>query len=101
MKALVGAFNQEKALVGTFSVIVQPVVEPIDRFAALDLTLPCLLQVALCASGRVSWRRAVLHVVAQYLGAGLGGAAVLGLYWDALRWHESQTGGYRWGQSRS
>ena len=35
MKALVGAFNQEKALVGAFSVIVQPVVEPIDRFTAL------------------------------------------------------------------
>ena len=36
MKALVGAFNQEKALVGAFSVIVQPVVEPMDRFAALN-----------------------------------------------------------------
>ena len=35
MKALVGAFNQEKALVGASSVIVQPVVEPMDRFAAL------------------------------------------------------------------
>ena len=35
MKALVGAFNQEKALVGSFSVIVQPVVEPMDRFTAL------------------------------------------------------------------
>ena len=35
MKALVGAFNQEKALVGAFSVIVQPVVEPMDWFAAL------------------------------------------------------------------
>ena len=35
MKAVVGAFNQEKALVGAFSVIVQPVVEPMDRFAAL------------------------------------------------------------------
>ena len=35
MKALVGAFNQEKALVGAFSVIVKPVVEPMDRFAAL------------------------------------------------------------------
>ena len=35
MKALVGAFNQEKALVGAFSVIVQPVVELMDRFAAL------------------------------------------------------------------
>ena len=28
-------FHQEKALVGAFSVIVQPVVEPMDRFAAL------------------------------------------------------------------
>ena len=36
MKALVGAFNQEKALVA-FSVIVQPVVEPMDRFTALVL----------------------------------------------------------------
>ena len=35
MKALEGAFNQEKALVGAFSVIVQPVVEPMDRFTAL------------------------------------------------------------------
>ena len=37
MKALVGPFNQEKALVvvGAFSVIVQPVVEPMDRFTAL------------------------------------------------------------------
>ena len=35
MKALVGAFNQEKALVGAFSVIVQPVVEPMDRFTTL------------------------------------------------------------------
>ena len=39
MKALVGAFNQEKALVGAFSVIVQPVVEPMDRFTALVMTL--------------------------------------------------------------
>ena len=38
VKALVGAFNQEKALVGAFSVIVQPVVEPMDRFTALVLT---------------------------------------------------------------
>ena len=35
MKALVGTFNQEKALVGAFSVIVQPVVELMDRFTAL------------------------------------------------------------------
>ena len=39
MKALVGAFNQEKALVGAFSVIVQTVVEPMDRFTALLLIL--------------------------------------------------------------
>ena len=38
MKALVGTFNQEKALVGAFSVIVQPVVEPMDRFAELIVT---------------------------------------------------------------
>ena len=37
MKAVVAAFNQEKAL-GAFSVIVQPVVEPMDRFAALPDT---------------------------------------------------------------
>ena len=35
MKAVVAAFNQKKALVGAFSVIVQPVVEPMDRFTAL------------------------------------------------------------------
>ena len=37
VKALVAAFNQEKALVGAFSVIVQPVVEPMDRFTALEI----------------------------------------------------------------
>ena len=35
MKALVGAFNQEKALVGAFSVIVKPVVEPMEHYTAL------------------------------------------------------------------
>ena len=35
MKAVVAAFNQEKALVGAFSEIVQPVVEPMDRLTAL------------------------------------------------------------------
>ena len=38
MKALVGAFSQEKALVGAFSVIVQRVVEPMDGFTALVYT---------------------------------------------------------------
>ena len=40
MKALVGAFNQEKALVGAFSVIVQPVVEPMEHYTALAAS-PC------------------------------------------------------------
>ena len=35
MKALVGTFNQEKALVGAFSVILQPVVEPMEHYTAL------------------------------------------------------------------
>ena len=39
MTAVVAAFNQEKALVGAFSVIVQPVVEPMDRFTALPRTV--------------------------------------------------------------
>ena len=38
MKALVGAFNQEKALVGAFSVIIQPVVEPMEHYTALLIT---------------------------------------------------------------
>ena len=46
MKELVGAFNQEKALVGAFSVIVQPVVEPMEHYTALirnytDLGVMC------------------------------------------------------------
>ena len=44
---LVGAFNQEKALVGAFSVIVQPVVEPMEHYTALPggaaALLPCCL----------------------------------------------------------
>ena len=39
MKALVGAFNQEKALVGAFSVIVQTVVEPMEHYTALIVYL--------------------------------------------------------------
>ena len=35
MKAVVAAFNQEKALVGAFSVIVQPVVDPMEHYTAL------------------------------------------------------------------
>ena len=47
MKALVGAFNQEKALVGAFSVIVQPVVELMDRFAALIVVSPVAMTLLL------------------------------------------------------
>ena len=39
MKAVVAAFNQEKALVGAFSVIVQQVVEPMEHYTALNTTL--------------------------------------------------------------
>ena len=39
MKALVGAFNHEKALVGALSMVVQLVVEPMDRFTALLRTV--------------------------------------------------------------
>ena len=64
MKALVGAFNQEKALVRAFSVSVQPVVEPMDRFTAL---VWCGIMSGVCAtaaapqlagvtSGRVRFR---------------------------------------------
>ena len=51
MKALVGAFNQEKALVGAFSVIVQPVVEPMEHYTAL-LINPWLCHViVVCNAG--------------------------------------------------
>ena len=53
MKALVGAFNQEKALVGAFSVIVQSVVEPMDRFTAL-VHIYSILHSAFQLSDRVS-----------------------------------------------
>ena len=39
MKAVVADFNQEKALVGAFSVIVQPVVEPMEHYIALVLII--------------------------------------------------------------
>ena len=38
MKALVGTFNQEKALGGAFSVIGQPVVEPMEHYTAIIRT---------------------------------------------------------------
>ena len=51
MKAVVAAFNQEEALVGDFSVIVQPVVEPIDRFTAL-VTSRSLMSTTISVRGR-------------------------------------------------
>ena len=42
MKALVGAFKQEKALVEAFSVIVQPVVEPMEHYTALVVGVEAL-----------------------------------------------------------
>ena len=39
MKAVVAAFNQEKDLVGAFSVIVQPVVDPMEHHTALPVTV--------------------------------------------------------------
>ena len=46
MKALVGAFNQEKALVGAFSVIVHCTTSPINRFAALEINYLLSLEAA-------------------------------------------------------
>ena len=60
MKALVGAFNQEKALVGAFSLIVQPVVEPMDQFAALHRT-------AAAAAAAVSTRGATTFQISQHV----------------------------------
>ena len=56
MKAVVAAFNQEKALVGAFSVIVQPVVEPMDRFAALVFWLTKMTNVQFLVSVAVHHR---------------------------------------------
>ena len=69
MKAVVAAFNQEKALVGAFSVIVQLVVEPIEHYTALVNTFLLYLELLLEVIGdkqpvgRVGVRtRALLHV---------------------------------------
>ena len=49
MKALVGAFNQEKALVGAFSVIVQPIVEPMEHYTALVIGAGARSDLGLCS----------------------------------------------------
>ena len=58
MKALVGAFNQEKALVGAFSVIVQPVVEPMEHYTALLKTREKAEEKCL---DLLLWRHSALH----------------------------------------
>ena len=66
MKALVGAFIQEKALVGALSVIVQLVVEPMYRFTALFQVLAAsagTVWAGVCRGGK--------------LGPGLGGDSLL------------------------
>ena len=60
MKALVGAFNQEKALVGAFSVIVQPVVEPMNRFTALVIYMTVSSTKGLAASLAAGQRTLIL-----------------------------------------
>ena len=68
MKALVGAFNQEEALIGAFSVIVQPVVEPMEHYTALIMmvtTLPRALHAAstlAVAAAMSGWLRSCLGV---------------------------------------
>ena len=54
MKAVVAAFNQEKALVGAFSVIVQPVVETMDRFTALVIIVDLLVSRVSASAGPCS-----------------------------------------------
>ena len=66
MKVLVGAFNQEKALVGAFSVIVQPVMEPMEHYTALLTT----------HTAQVTGEEGRLTVTANW---GLGESVVSGL----------------------
>ena len=69
MKALVGAFNQEKALVGAFSVIVQPVVEPMDHFTALFRDVENILVEEEDVGGKKSLRKALVATEQHILDA--------------------------------
>ena len=64
MKAVVAAFNQEKPLVGAFSVIVQPVVEPMEHYTALVLVVP----LAEVSGPEVAVSAALARRVAELLG---------------------------------
>ena len=75
MKALVGAFNQEKDLVGAFSVIVQPVVEPMDNFTALNpvpgvQVVPAAAVVVVAHEVTGSWPRVPQRRAGQHPGRG-------------------------------
>ena len=49
----------------------------------------------LAVVGKVRWQKVPHYLLAQYLGALLGGGLVLGVYWDGLVWYEHQQGLYR------
>ena len=66
MKAVVAAFNSEKALVGAFSVIVQPVVEPMEQYTALVWARAPTITIT---------STAIAHGI--LIGAGVGAAAPL------------------------
>ena len=76
MKALVGAFNQEEALVRAFSVIVQPVVEPMEHYTALILIEPvCFSQVS--GPSEVCPGSAATLVISDMKGFGRGRADIV------------------------
>ena len=57
MKALVGAFNQEKALVGAFSVITNLRMELFEALIVSDLVSFMSSTFVLCSSGSVACRQ--------------------------------------------
>ena len=81
MKALVGAFNQEKALVGAFSVIVQPVVEPMDSFTALLQTPAQPRQMAQCPP---IVRRLMNQIVLWKVAGSISPNYFMTVYWPIL-----------------
>ena len=69
MKAVVAAFNQEKALVGAFSVIVQPVVEPMELYTALFRDVENILVEEEDVGGKKSLRKALVATEQHILDA--------------------------------
>ena len=67
MKALVGAFNQEKALVGAFSVIVQPVVEPMEHYTALVSSHHWRSCTSVGSSVSVLWKAALVPLISSIM----------------------------------